>query len=173
MIGVEFASAWRSFGVEVTVVEALPRLVPNEEPEISKALERAFRKRKITALTGGRDGVRSSSTDDGVRVALAGGKSLASRDAAGGGRPRADRPTDLGYEEAGIQRDEWLRPRQRAARDLGAGRLRGRRRRRGLQLAHRGFAHGIFVAEEIAVRTGRLDGARRRPGPRYPEGHLL
>ena len=52
MIGVEFASAWRSFGVEVTVVEALPRLVPNEEPAISTALERAFRKRKISTRTG-------------------------------------------------------------------------------------------------------------------------
>ena len=52
MIGVEFASAWRSFGVEVTVVEALPRLVPNEDPAISTALERAFRKRRISTRTG-------------------------------------------------------------------------------------------------------------------------
>ena len=52
VIGVEFASAWRCFGVEVTVVEALPRLVPNEEPEVSAALQRAFRKRGITAITG-------------------------------------------------------------------------------------------------------------------------
>ena len=46
VIGVEFASAWRCFGIEVTVVEALPRLVPNEEPEASAALQRAFRKRR-------------------------------------------------------------------------------------------------------------------------------
>ncbi|MDQ2682490.1 MAG: FAD-dependent oxidoreductase, partial [Chloroflexota bacterium] len=52
VIGCEFASAWRSFGVEVTVVEALPRLLPAEDPAISAALERAFRKRKITVLTG-------------------------------------------------------------------------------------------------------------------------
>ena len=48
VIGVEFASVFRSFGAEVTVVEALPRLVPNEDEFLSKGLERAFRKRKIT-----------------------------------------------------------------------------------------------------------------------------
>ena len=52
VIGVEFASAWRSLGVNVTVVEALPRLVPAEEPQVSTVLERAFRKRKISMVTG-------------------------------------------------------------------------------------------------------------------------
>ena len=49
VIGVEFASVWRSFGSEVTIVEALPRLVPNEDEACSKALDRAFRKRGISA----------------------------------------------------------------------------------------------------------------------------
>ena len=52
VIGCEFASAWRSFGVEVTIVEALPRLLAAEEPAVSTALERAFRKRGITVVTG-------------------------------------------------------------------------------------------------------------------------
>src|SRR5687767_4209216 len=52
VIGVEFASVWRSFGAQVTVVEALPRLVPAEDEACSKALERAFRKRGIAAKTG-------------------------------------------------------------------------------------------------------------------------
>src|SRR5690606_10214685 len=47
VIGVEFASVWKSFGAEVTIVEGLPHLVPNEEESVSKQLERAFRKRKI------------------------------------------------------------------------------------------------------------------------------
>src|SRR3712207_6027597 len=51
VIGVEFASAWKSFGVDVTILEALPRLVAAEDEESSKALERAFRKRGITFKT--------------------------------------------------------------------------------------------------------------------------
>ena len=52
VIGVEFASVWKSFGAEVTIVEALPRLVAAEDEAISKQLERAFRKRKIAFKTG-------------------------------------------------------------------------------------------------------------------------
>ena len=57
VIGCEFASAWRSFGVDVTIVEALPRLLGGEEPAVSAALERAFRKRGITVVTGTPAGV--------------------------------------------------------------------------------------------------------------------
>ena len=47
VIGVEFASVWKSFGAEVTIVEALPHLLPLEEESSSKLLERAFRRRGI------------------------------------------------------------------------------------------------------------------------------
>ena len=47
VIGVEFASVWRSFGAEVTIVEMLPHLLPPEEESSSKLLERAFRRRGI------------------------------------------------------------------------------------------------------------------------------
>lgn len=52
VIGVEFASVWKSFGVDVTIVEGLPSLVPNEDPSIIKNLERAFKKRGIKFNTG-------------------------------------------------------------------------------------------------------------------------
>ena len=52
VIGVEFASVWRSFGVDVTIVEALDHLVPNEDVAMSKALERAFRRRGIASSLG-------------------------------------------------------------------------------------------------------------------------
>ena len=52
VIGVEFASVFKSFGSEVTIVEALPRLVAAEDEAISKQLERSFRKRKIAFKTG-------------------------------------------------------------------------------------------------------------------------
>ena len=72
VIGVEFASVWRSFGAEVTIVEALPRLVPHEDEASSKALERAFRKRGITSKLGARfAGVTQS--DTGVVVSLESG----------------------------------------------------------------------------------------------------
>ena len=157
VIGAEFASAWRSFGVEVTIVEALPRLVAQEEPASSAALERAFRKRGITVATG--VAVQACTrTGAGVAVSLADGRSL-SADVllvAVGRRPVSE---GLGYAEAGVvlergfvQVDDRLQtavPGVFAVGDLVAG----------LQLAHRGFAHGIFVAEEVAHRTGRADAA--------------
>src|SRR5699024_5733186 len=75
VIGVEFASVWRSFGAEVTVVEALPNLVPNEDIALSKGLERAFRRRGIKASTGVRfAGVEQN--DQGVVVSLEDGTKL-------------------------------------------------------------------------------------------------
>jgi dihydrolipoamide dehydrogenase len=168
VIGVEFASAWRSLGVEVTVVEAMPHLVPTEEPAISSALERAFRRRKITISTG--SAVQSCrSSADSVTVGLADGRELSAELllVAVGRGPQTD---GLGYAEAGVvldqgfvTTDERLQtsvPDVYAVGDLVAG----------LQLAHRGFAHGIFVAEDIAHRIGRLPSApvpiRERDIPR-------
>ena len=53
-MGVEFASIFRRFGTEVTVIEMLPRIVPVEDEDISKELERNFRKQKIRVETGAR-----------------------------------------------------------------------------------------------------------------------
>src|SRR5690242_20376201 len=75
VIGVEFASAWKSFGVDVTIVEALPRLVAAEDEECSKALERAFRKRGIRFWVG-RAFEKVERTDAGVRVSIAGGETI-------------------------------------------------------------------------------------------------
>ncbi|TNM68330.1 dihydrolipoyl dehydrogenase [Streptomyces sp. NP160] len=148
VIGVEFASAWKSFGADVTIVEALPRLVPVEDEAASKALERAFRKRKIGFKTGVRfSGVTQD--DSGVTVSLESGEQLKADYllvAVGRGPVTAG----LGYEEQGVKvergfviTDERLRTGVEglyAVGDIVPG----------LQLAHRGFAHGMFVAEEIA-----------------------
>jgi dihydrolipoamide dehydrogenase len=148
VIGVEFASVWRSFGAQVTVVEALPRLVPAEDEACSKALERAFRKRGIGFKTGVRfSGVQQR--EDGVTVSLESGENIEADLllVAVGRGPTTD---GLGYEEAGVRldrgfvvTDERLRtgvPGVYAVGDIVPG----------LQLAHRGFQQGIFVAEEIA-----------------------
>lgn len=68
-IGVEFATIWNSYGVDVTVVEMLPRLVPLEDEEVSEELGKAFKKAKIKALTGTK--VESiETTDKGVKVTV-------------------------------------------------------------------------------------------------------
>jgi dihydrolipoamide dehydrogenase len=155
VIGVEFASAWRSFGVDVTIVEALPRLVSGEDPSISAALERTFRKRGMTMIMGA---AMSScqTTDSGVQMELADGQVLEAElllVAVG----RGPQTAGLGYPEVGVDlEDGFVKVNERLETSVpgvyAVGDLV-----RGLQLAHRGFAHGIFVAEDIAHRTGLLE----------------
>jgi dihydrolipoamide dehydrogenase len=148
VIGCEFASAWKSFGVDVTIVEALPRLLPPEDEQSSKALERAFRKRGI-AFKVGKPFEKVERADSGVKVTISGGETLEAElllVAVGRGPSTAN----IGYEEQGVKMergfvltDERLRtnlPNVYAVGDIVPG----------LQLAHRGFQQGIFVAEEIA-----------------------
>lgn len=148
VIGVEFASVWRSFGSEVTIIEGLDRLVPNEDPAISKALERAYRKRGIESKLGSKF---SSVTQDAnsVTISLENGEQVVADIllVAVGRGPNA---TGFGYEEQGVQMDRgWVLTNDRLQTNLpgvyAVGDIVP-----GLQLAHRGFMHGIFVAEEIA-----------------------
>jgi dihydrolipoamide dehydrogenase len=148
VIGCEFASAWKSFGVDVTIVEGLPHLVPLEDESSSKLLERAFRRRKIDFSLGSLvAGVQT--TTDGVKVSLQNGKEFEAElvlVAVGRG------PTSqgLGYEEAGVAMDRGYVlvdgycqtnvPTISAVGDLIPT----------LQLAHVGFGEGILVAERLA-----------------------
>jgi dihydrolipoamide dehydrogenase len=148
VIGVEFASVWRSFGAEVTIVEALPRLVPAEDEAASKHVERAFRKRGINLKTGVKfAGVEH--TDKGVKVSLEDGSTLeAQRMLVAVGRgPVTD---DIGLDTAGVATDRGFVTADERLRTNVAGIYAVGDIVPGLQLAHRGFAHGIFVAEEIA-----------------------
>ncbi len=154
VIGVEFASVWRSFGSEVTIVEALPRLVPNEDESCSKALERAFRKRGIVSKTGVRfSGVTQS--ESGVVVTLEGGDTLEA-DLLLVAVGRGPNATGMGFDNVGVGMDRGFVltndrlqtnvPGVYAVGDIVPG----------LQLAHRGFQQGIFVAEEIAGLNPRV-----------------
>ena len=148
VIGVEFASVWKSFGSDVTIIEALPRLVPAEDEAVSKAFERAYRKRGINFFTGVRF---ASATQDsaGVTVTLEDGQVLTA-DLLLVAVGRGPQTANMGYEEAGIAMergwvlvDDQLKtnvPGVYAVGDITPG----------LQLAHRGFQHGIFVAEHMA-----------------------
>ncbi|MET1037386.1 MAG: FAD-dependent oxidoreductase [Aeromicrobium sp.] len=148
VIGVEFSSVWKSWGAEVQIVEALPHLVPNEDESISKVFERQFRKRGIQFSLG----VRFQSVtqnDQGVVVTLEDGTTF-DGDLLLVAVGRGPSTANLGLEEVGVTMDrgfvltdERLRtniPGVWAVGDIVPG----------LQLAHRGFQQGIFVAEEIA-----------------------
>jgi dihydrolipoyl dehydrogenase len=150
VIGCEFASVWRSFGADVTIIEALPRLVAAEDEASSKALERAFRKRKINFLTG-TPFESIEKTDSGVRV-TAGGKVIEADFllVAVGRGPSTD---GLGYAEAGVEMDRGFVKTDERCRTSVEGVYAVGDIVPGLQLAHRGFQQGIFVAEEIAGLT--------------------
>ena len=148
VIGVEFASIWKSCGADVTIIEGLPHLVPNEDEAVSKGLERAFRKRGIDFKLGVRfSGVEQNET--GVVVSLEDGTKLEGElllVAVG----RGPNTAGLGYEEQGVSMDRgYVLANERLQTNLpgvyAAGDIVP-----GLQLAHRGFAQGIFIAEDIA-----------------------
>jgi dihydrolipoamide dehydrogenase len=151
VIGVEFASVWRSFGAAVTIVEMMPQLLPLEDEGSAKVLQRAFRRRGI----GYELGVAFESvsvTDTGVSVTLANGKMLAA-DVLLVAVGRGPVSADLGFEENGVRLTrgyvdvdplcQTAVPTISAVGDLIAT----------PQLAHVGFAEGILVAE----RLGGLD----------------
>ena len=151
VIGLEFASVWKSFGADVTIIEALPHLANNEDESVSKQLERAYRKRGITFYTNTRF---ASATQDasGVHVATEDGKNL-DADVLLVAVGRGPVTQELGYEEAGITIDRGFvitndRLHTGVANIYAVGDIVP-----GLQLAHRGFLQGIFVAEEIAGMT--------------------
>jgi dihydrolipoamide dehydrogenase len=156
VIGVEFASIWKSFGTEVTIIEGLSHLVPNEDEAVSKGLERAFRKRGIDYKLGVRfQGVEQHA--NGVVVTLEDGTKLEAElllVAVG----RGPNTANLGYEEQGLAMDRgYVLTNERLQTNLegvyAAGDIVP-----GLQLAHRGFAQGIFVAEDIAgLRPAPID----------------
>ncbi|RMG93442.1 MAG: dihydrolipoyl dehydrogenase [Chloroflexi bacterium] len=148
-IGVEFAYVWANYGVEVTIVEMLPHLLPNEDPEVSEVLEKAYRRLKINFHTG--TAVQTvTKTDDGVTVTLDNGTALTGDKVmvAIGFVPNVE---NLGLEAAGVQLtergaiaiDEQMRtnvPNIYAIGDVTAK----------LMLAHVGSAMGIVAAETIA-----------------------
>jgi len=148
VIGVEFASVWRSFGSEVVIIEGLDRLVPNEDPSMSKQLEKAYKKRGIELKLGARfAGVTQS--DSGVDIALESGESIQA-DIMLVAVGRAPNATGFGYEEQGVNMDRgWVLTNNRLMTNLDGVYAVGDIVP-GLQLAHRGFQQGIFVAEEIA-----------------------
>lgn len=170
VIGLEFASLWRSLGAEVTIIEGLDRLAAAEDVALSKQLERAFRKRGINFHTNTKF---DSVTQDeyGVHVKTDKGEVI-DGDVLMVAVGRGPVTSDLGFERVGINMergfvivDENLQtsvPGIYAIGDITPG----------LQLAHRSYAHGIFVAEHIAGLNPQLVSDANIPKVTYCEPQL-
>jgi dihydrolipoamide dehydrogenase len=148
VIGCEFASVWKSFGAEVTIIEGLSHLVALEDESSSKQLERAFRKRGINFELGVRF-ASASINGDTVTVTLEDGKTF-NADLLLVSVGRGPVSANLGYEEQGISMDRGYvlvddKCRTNVPGVWAVGDLIPT-----LQLAHVGFGEGILVAEEIA-----------------------
>ena len=147
VIGCEFASVWKSFGSEVTIIEGLPHLIALEDESSSKQLERAYRKRGINFELGVRFASATKSSS-GVTVTLEDGKSFTA-DVLLVAVGRGPVSANLGYEEQGIAMERGYvlvddKCRTNIPGIWAVGDLIPT-----LHLAHVGFAEGILVAEEI------------------------
>ena len=174
-VGVEFGSIFKSFGSDITIVEYLPRVVPNEDEDVSKELARNFRKRGIDTHTGAKvdkvektkDGVKVTFTSaDGKQVVKEAEKVLV---AVG----RAPRTANIGLEstkvevERGFIRvDEWMQtaePGIYAIGDVVAGLP---------QLAHVAAMAGMVVAAKVAGKRARPVRRDRIPACTYCEPQI-
>ncbi len=148
VIGVEFSSVWRSWGSEVTIIEGLPRLVPAEDESVSKQFERAFRKRGIEFKTGVRF-QSATQSDSGVVVTLEGGETVEG-DVLLVAVGRGPSTNNCGFDTVRVEMDRgYVLTNERLQTNIpgvyAVGDIVP-----GLQLAHRGYQHGIFVAEDLA-----------------------
>ena len=158
-IGMEFAHIWRAYGAAVTVVEMLPRVLPLEDEEVSREVERAFKRRKVTLLTSTRvQGIEA--TPYGVRVNTAGDQGEQVLEAervlvAIGVRPNS---AGIGLENAGVATDRGniivdAYMRTNVPGIFAIGDVTGK-----LALAHVASAQAIVAAETIAgAETHALD----------------
>lgn len=154
VIGVEFSSAFRSYGAEVQIIEGLPSLVHAEDEEISKNLERQFRKRGIKFDTNTMFD-HLEETENSVKVFTQDGKEFEAEYLliAIGRGPRTE---NLGYEEIGIKMDRGFVLTDDHLRTNVEGVYAVGDIVPGIQLAHRGYLQGMFVAEQIAGLNPRL-----------------
>jgi dihydrolipoamide dehydrogenase len=174
-VGVEFGSIFKSFGSEITIVEYLPRLVPNEDEDVSKELARVFRKRGIDTHTGAKV-EKVEKTDTGVKVTFtpADGKQVVKEAekvlvAVG----RAPRTAGIGLESTKVQlergfvrTDEWMQtaePGIFAIGDIVAGLP---------QLAHVAGMCGMVVAARVAGKPARPVRRDRIPACTYCEPQI-
>ncbi len=174
-VGVEFGSIFKSFGCEITIVEYLPRVVPNEDEDVSKELSRVFRKRGIEAHTGAKV-EKVEKTKDGAKVTFTGadGKQVVKEAekvlVAVGRAPRTANvgleSTKVEVERGFVKTDEWMQtaePGIFAIGDIVAGLP---------QLAHVAAMAGMVVAAKVAGKRARPVRRDRIPACTYCEPQI-
>ena len=168
-VGVEFASIYRSFDCEVTIVEMLPRLVPVEDEEVSKELARVYRKRGINFHTSAKvDKVEETKTGVSVTITVDGKQQKIEAEKiliAIGRKPRTQNigleRTKIKPEREFIKTDSWMQttePGVYAIGDIVLGTP---------QLAHVGAMEGLVAVAKIAGKPAKPINRERIPGATY------
>jgi dihydrolipoamide dehydrogenase len=175
-VGVEFASVYRSFGAEVTVIEMLPRLVPVEDEEVSKELLRAYKKKSINCFVNTKvdkvektkDGVAVSFTPNGeAQQRLEAEKVLI----AIGRGPNTDKVgleklPNIKVERGFVHTNQWMETGEKgiyAVGDIVAGFP---------QLAHSGAMAGVVAVTRIAGKPAKAMNRNMIPGCTYCEPQI-
>jgi dihydrolipoamide dehydrogenase len=174
-VGVEFGSIFRSFGSEISIIEFLPRVVPNEDEDVSKELSRVFRKRGIDINVGAKvEKVEKTKTGAKVSFTASDGKKVEKEAekvlVAVGRAPRTENigleKTKIKPERGFIKVNEWMQteePGIYAIGDIVAGLP---------QLAHVGAMAGMVVAAKIAGKYARPIRRDRVPACTYTEPQI-
>jgi len=174
-VGVEFGSIFRSFGSEISIIEFLPRVVPNEDEEVSKELARVFKKRGVEINVGAKvEKVEKTKTGASVTFTASDGKQVVKEAekvlVAVGRSPRTEgiglENTKIKPERGFIKVNEWMQtdePGIYAIGDIVAGLP---------QLAHTGAMAGMVVAAKIAGKYARPVKRNRIPGCTYTEPQI-
>jgi dihydrolipoamide dehydrogenase len=174
-VGVEFGSIFRSFNSEITIIEFLPRVVPNEDEDVSKELARTFKKRGIDINVGAKvEKVEKTKTGAKVTFTASDGQQVIKEAekvlVAVGRAPRTENlgleKTQIKPERGFIKVDEWMQtdePGVYAIGDIVAGLP---------QLAHTGAMAGMVVAAKIAGKYARPVRRERIPACTYTEPQI-
>jgi dihydrolipoamide dehydrogenase len=174
-VGVEFGSIFRSFGSEISIIEFLPRVVPNEDEDVSKELSRVFRKRGIDLNVGAKvEKVEKTKTGAKVSFTASDGKKVEKEAekvlVAVGRAPRTENigleKTKIKPERGFIKVNEWMQTEEPgifAIGDIVAGFP---------QLAHTGSMAGMVVAAKIAGKYARPMRRDRVPACTYTEPQI-
>jgi dihydrolipoamide dehydrogenase len=168
-VGVEFASIYRSFDAEVTIVEMLPRLVPVEDEEVSKELARVYRKRGINFHTSARvENIGNTKTGIAVTISVDGKQQNIEAEKiliAVGRKPRTENigleRTKIKPEREFIKTDSWMQtaePGVYAIGDIVLGTP---------QLAHVGAMEALVAVAKIAGKPGKPINPEHIPGATY------